>query len=355
MTSCSAAARRAAGLGDGLAAASSSAAGRAAGSCGSTRTPASGCDELGRPAVGGRDHGALHRHRLQRRLAERLDQRRLAEHVARRDPVRHLRLRDPPARVTPGRPSSSLAQRPVADEGEPPAAERGEGLGQTDDVLALDQRADAEEGRSLAVPAELAAASSAGRGENASRSTPQSATSIFGSAAGICSVRRPASQRELAITAEERPQHPAGGRGDARDPAQVGDVLAVGHDHQRRAGRAGGEGAGGAGGEEEMGEDDVGTEASCGCPRLADEAHVLRPRAAALADRGDLDLVPQCLDLPRQRNQEAAQVGLLRAGPHLGHLEDPHDYDPKPRLYASAASRMPSPRPGSSAWRACSQ
>ena len=40
----------------------------------------------GGPPIGGRDDRALHRHCLERRLAERLDQRRLAEHVAGGDP-----------------------------------------------------------------------------------------------------------------------------------------------------------------------------------------------------------------------------------------------------------------------------
>src|SRR4029077_3307657 len=104
-----------------------------------------------------------------------------------------------------------------------------------------------------------------------------------------------------------------------------------------------------------MGEDDIRLEAPRCRARLSHQAHVLRARAAPLTDRGDLDLVTERFDLPRQRHQEAAQVRLLWAGPHLGHLEDAHGYDPKARLCASAASRMPSPLFGRRACRAWSQ
>src|SRR2546423_11068233 len=71
-------------------------------------------DELGRPAHPRRHDAALARHRLEQRLAERLDQRGPANDVRRAEPARHLTGRDaadhPDAR-------NALETRPV-----PPAA-----------------------------------------------------------------------------------------------------------------------------------------------------------------------------------------------------------------------------------------
>ena len=114
-------------------------------------------------------------------------------------------------------------------------------------------------------------ASAAGRGENASRSTPQ-----IGDLDLRLGRRDPVGEAtgEPARVGDHRggaADHPAGGRGDAGDPAEVGDVLAVGHHDERRAGGAGGERAGGPGREEEVGEDDVGPEAAGRRAGLADQ------------------------------------------------------------------------------------
>src|SRR5262249_18630658 len=99
----------------------------------------------------------LHRHRLERGLAEGLDQRGLAEYVAGGDPAGHLGLGDASDQPHPRSSLEPWPQRAVADEGEPAATEGRERIGERHDVLALDQRAPAEEGRALAVPIELAA------------------------------------------------------------------------------------------------------------------------------------------------------------------------------------------------------
>ena len=64
-------------------------------------------------------------------------------------------------------------------------AERGEGLGQRDHVLALDQRADAEERRPGAVPAELPAGGAGIGGAEGVEVDPAVRDSVFGPAAGI--------------------------------------------------------------------------------------------------------------------------------------------------------------------------
>src|SRR5581483_352461 len=103
--------------------------------------------------------------------------------------------------------------------------------------------------------------------------------------------------------------------------------------------------------------DRVGLDATRREEGAAREVHVLGRRSSAPADRDHLDLMPEGLELAGQRDEEAAEVGMLAARPHLGHLEDPHvaTLRSMAALWLSAASRMPSPRPGVRAWRACSQ
>ena len=117
-------------------------------SSGSTRTPASGGTNSGGPPMRVATTERPRGHPLEQRLPERLDQARLAERrgssASRRgtsscgtrptsaDAVAALELR---------------AQRPVADEGQRALAELRERVGEADDVLALLERADAEEAR----------------------------------------------------------------------------------------------------------------------------------------------------------------------------------------------------------------
>jgi hypothetical protein len=118
--------------------------------------------------------------------------------------------------------------------------------------------------------------------------------------------------------------HGAGRRGDAGHLAEVGDVLAVRHHHQGRTGGARGRETGGAGREEEMGEDNFGACAPRRRHRAGDDARVLDRRAAPPADRRDLHLVVLRLELADERHEEAAEVRVLRARPHLGDEQDSH-------------------------------
>ena len=153
--------------------------------------------ELGRAADPRRDDRPPAGQRLEHRLAERLDEARLADDVAGGEQPGDLAVRDG-AEQADARPALERApQRAVADEGERALAEPREGVGEPDDVLALGQRADAEEGRGR---------SPAGRGCGAkrSRSTPQSTTSVLPRASGTFASSSPRSQSETAITAAAR-------------------------------------------------------------------------------------------------------------------------------------------------------
>ena len=104
-----------------------------------------GRDELGRAADPRRDDGAAAGHRLEDRLAERLDQRRRADDVGGGEPAGHLVVRDAADDAHAAPPSSARAQRAVADEREGAAAEPRERVGEPHDVLALGQRPDVDE------------------------------------------------------------------------------------------------------------------------------------------------------------------------------------------------------------------
>ena len=109
-----------------------------------------GRDELGRPADPRRHDRAAAGHRLEQRLAERLDQRRLADDVRTSEPVWDLAVGDAPRDAHSGAPFEARAKGPVPDEGERAVAERFEGVGEPEHVLPLGERPDAEV-RSLAV------------------------------------------------------------------------------------------------------------------------------------------------------------------------------------------------------------
>src|SRR5207342_2975974 len=91
------------------------------------------------------------------RLTERLDETPLAEDVAGADAARYLVERNAPGTPHPRATGDPRAQRSVADEGQAPAIEPGERLGEAAGVLALVESADAEVERRLPVPADLGA------------------------------------------------------------------------------------------------------------------------------------------------------------------------------------------------------
>ena len=86
-----------------------------------------------------------------------------------------------PASSTRSRPSSCAPQRPVADEGQRPLAEPRERVGQPDDVLALGQRADAEEARAVRPGARLDGGSARGRRRESTTSVLPRASGTFAS------------------------------------------------------------------------------------------------------------------------------------------------------------------------------
>ena len=150
-----------------------------------------GRDELGRAADRGRDHAALHRHALERRLAEGLGQRGLAEHVRGRDPAGTSACGMRPTTRTPG-PALELGReggrRRRTRAGRARAGRRRRRAGSR----SCDRSASRRRRRPGPSPSQPSCrrAGSAGSGEKAPRSMPQSAIEIFGPAAGIRSLRR---------------------------------------------------------------------------------------------------------------------------------------------------------------------
>ncbi len=193
--------------------------------------------ELRWPAVRRADDAALHRHRLEQRLAERLGERRLAEDVAGGDPAPNLGMGDAPDDPHPLSALEGASQRPVADERQPPAAE-------------LRRRHRRARPRSCARSASRRTGKPAPRPPSRARAAPRPPPRSGRRRRGRSRSWRsrasppqpapgppaaPPSQREFAITP---PARPTTQRVAARTPgiaAEVGDVLAVRHHHEPRA------------------------------------------------------------------------------------------------------------------------
>ena len=233
--------------------------------------------ELGRAADRGRDHGSLHRHPLERRLAEGLDQRRLAEHVGGRDPGPDLGLGDAAGHQDAVPALERGAQRPVADEGEPAAAEARERVGERDHVLALDQRADADERGSVAIPAELEA--SGLRGPRAEVLEIDAAVRDLDLRGRLFDPLGEAIGKPARVRDQPRgpPDDRARGAAHPADLVEVGDILAVGHDDERRPRRRRGDRPRRPGGKQDVGEDHVGARAPGPRHRVAGQPRVLGP------------------------------------------------------------------------------
>src|SRR5215208_1970077 len=116
-----------------------------------------GSEELGRSTDARGGHRTLARESLEHRLAERLDQTRLADDVARRDQIRDAGVGDATQEKHAVAALELGAERTVTREHEAPAVERGEGIRQANDVLALVERPHTEVERPLTRPAELLA------------------------------------------------------------------------------------------------------------------------------------------------------------------------------------------------------
>ncbi len=291
-----------------------------------------GGDELGRTAFSGHDDGALHREGLERGLAERLTERRLAEDIGGRDPPGNCTVGDTADDADPRPAVKLVAEGPVADEGQPAvvvgavvAGEGGsEGVGQGYDVLAGDERPHADEGRTGPVPVELGAGRrSGGRGEQVEVDAavdhvcPGGAArderiELLGEPSGI--------DDQAGRPAEDQ----AGQCGDPWDPAEVGDVGAVGHQDEWPAGCGCGREAGEAGGEQHVGKDDIGPPATGLADGVAAEFGVLESRAAAVVDHRAVNCVAECFELGGDRCDEATEVWIGRPRPHLADDQDPH-------------------------------
>ena len=251
----------------------------ASASSGSTSTPASRVTNSGGPPSVVATTVALHRHRLERRLAERLDQRRLAERrrTRRPSPGRRPEARDR-RRRRPSRPSSCGAQRTVADEREP-AARRAARTHRRAGARSCARSASRRRGTRAVAPSRAPRGPRQRAGANASRSTPHRSPQLRlrrgirwrvapRASSSSRSARRagddPAARRsDTADRSKFATSWPcaittSGARGRARPPAPRRRRPGTGSGRRRRRARRG------AGGD-----------------RLGDEARVLGARTAA--------------------------------------------------------------------------
>ena len=206
------------------------------------------------------------------------------------------------------------------------APSRSKASASADHVLALDQRAEAEEGRALAVPAELRAGAPRPGGAKASRSTPQSAIESF-------ALARPGSRSHEAVGEPAgvgdhggRPRHdPLGRARDARDrgrgwrrPGRGPSPPAARRPRGRPARRRARPGTGSGRRRRRGGR------ASPPRPRRGSGSRTSSGPPAA-AERGDLDLVARSPRAPRTTGtRKLPRSGSSGAGPHLGDEKDPH-------------------------------
>ena len=197
-----------------------------------------------------------------------------------------------------------------------------EGVGQRDHVLALDQRADAEEA-GPAPPSRAPGARAGIAGREGVEVDPAVVIAVLGRPPGsAASGGEPARVRDhgrrrattgavAGVTPRIRPRFATSwpwaittrGAAARRAPRAL-----------RRPGR-----------EQEVGEDDVG--AGCGAPRRPSRrraaAYFCGPPPRRLIETTSTSW-PSAPISRRQRDEEAAEIGVLRAGPHLGHEQDPH-------------------------------
>ncbi len=230
----------------------------------------------------------------------------------------------PPGEVHSGAPGQRAALGAVADEGEGAGAERSEGVGQAPHVLALVQGADEEKARAVCTGPPDALP----RGDRVPTAEALEVDPRVDDHRATLDLRRPGEElpSEEARVRDHGPsatQGEAGGRahGWAR---QVAHVAAVGHGHERRAGREGGERPGRAGGKQEVGKDDVGPEGPRAPHGLDREPGVLGAGATPNVDHRPLERVPLAVELPLDLRHEGAEIGVSRTGVHLGDEEDPH-------------------------------
>ena len=225
---------------------------------------------------------------------------------------------------TPSRPSSAPRSGPSPTKASRPRAEALERVGEPDDVLALDQRADADEGGALAVPAELAPGVGGVAGRERLEVDPAVGDLELRPRRRDPAASRSASQREFAITRGGAADHRAGrgGHPGIRPRLATSWPWAMTTSGARAASDAAAPAA--PAGKRMCAKTTSGRRRRAAATESRVRPRVLGPRAAAAVDRDHLDLVAEPLELAHDRDEEAAQVGIGRTGPHLGHEQDPH-------------------------------
>jgi hypothetical protein len=227
-----------------------------------------------------------------------------------------------PTSRTPGRPSS--AQRAVAHEHELALAEPLDCPCQAEHVLALDQRADAEEPHAPRMPADFRPC--------LLRVTQREPVEV--DAAVDHRRLRPGLRHGLDEPVAEPGRHRhdrvgaadgvPGRRAHGSTAARVLDVLAVRRDDEGRAPADGGEQSRR---DEEVGVDDVGTEAAAG-PQHVERQMGMPASAARPVDHRPRELVPSLLERLFERGDEGPERRRTGARVHLGDEEDPHARTP---------------------------
>ena len=218
--------------------------------------------------------------------------------------------------LTPGRPSSCGRSGPSPTNVSVPSPSRPKASREPDDVLPLDQRADADE-----------------RGARPRRALEQPEPLQVDAAVDDLGLRRGRRDRR-----DEPPAQPVGDRdhlgralhdatrrrADERVLGQVGDVLPVRGDDERRPRGPCREQPREAGRKEEVRVDDVGPKPPRGPHRPAREPRVAQLAAAAAVEHDPLEDVPARRQLALQALDEDAEIGGRRGGVHLGDEQDAH-------------------------------
>ena len=212
-------------------------------------------------------------------------------------------------------------QRPVADERERALAPALERAGEPQHVLALAQRADAEEARSVRRPADVGPSLGRRRAARSARGRRRSRSRLlFASASGTASTRRSSSHADTATTACARltVSRVAARTALLRRAFSTSCPCAVTTSGARPASAREQ-----PGGNEEVRVDDVGVEPP---RRLHDVDREPRVAAASAApvDDGARELVPARLELALERGDERAEIRRVRARVHLRDEQDPH-------------------------------
>ena len=273
-------------------------------------------DELRRTADARGDDRPSARHRLEQRLAERFDEARLADNVALGDQIRDPIVVDAAEQSHPCPALEPAAERPVARERERARAEPAERAREPDDVLALDQAADAKEGgalaRGIAFRPELEALEI------------DATVDHLDLPARVGDLRFQLASEVVGDgdDGDRTADDPAGGGCDTGNRTDVRHVLPVRRHDERSVRHDGGDQPGRS---QEMRVDDVGVEAARAAAGGRSKLCVTPRTAGSPVDHCALDLVSAGGELTLDLRDEGAEVGIGRARIHLRDEEDPHE------------------------------